>query len=73
MMIMTLTSFIMGQCQMSLPIESLHTPFYLMAIVKVPLPPICHHLRDFRNKNVYGLDLDLYNGSRTNVNMSNKI
>ena len=51
---MALTSFIMGQCQMSLPFESLHTPFYLMAILKVP--PICHHLRDFRNKKLHGLD-----------------
>ena len=57
MVMMTLISFVMGQCQMSLPIESLHTPFYLIAIVKVP--PICHHLRDFCNKIYMALTPDL--------------
>ena len=31
---------------------------------------ICHHFRDFRNRNVNNLDLHLQNWPRSNVNMS---
>ena len=31
--------------------------------------PICYHLREIRNRNAHDLDLDLWTGSMSNINM----
>ena len=51
-----------------MPIESPDMTFYSTTIVT--FSPICHHLRDIRNRNVH--DLDLTAGPRSNVNMPNR-
>ena len=59
-------NYVKGHRVQTKPFDCKSVKLYLRVIATFAL---CRHLRSIRNRNVHNLDLDLYNGPRSNVDM----